>query len=155
MQSFFSLTRPQLDDKCISYLLAVKSLVTPSHSMFGLYFDLFLHCRKILKTSKLWTIMPFAVTTALQTFCLLSMSSPEMVFPLLVCLQASFFRISSYWGRDHQLCCAELRLIHSTTDILLESRLWLELSQLVRCVLTPCQLRRQLNRRWAPIMSFS
>lgn len=40
--------------------------------------------------------LPFAVTTALQTFGLLSMSSTEMAFTLLVCLQALFVEFLAF-----------------------------------------------------------
>lgn len=39
---------------------------------------------------------PFAVTTALQSFGLLSISSTEMAFTLLVCLQASFVEFLAF-----------------------------------------------------------
>ena len=37
-----------------THTVPVKSLDTPTHSMIFLYFDYFLHCRIIVKTSKLW-----------------------------------------------------------------------------------------------------
>jgi hypothetical protein len=37
------------------YTVPVKSLDTPTHSRFFLYFDCVLHCIIIVKTSKLWT----------------------------------------------------------------------------------------------------
>ena len=105
----------------ISYTVPVKNLDTPTHSRVFLYFDYFIHCIIIVKTSnyeithmescrsqisvkqiKIFVLIfdsskqpPFALMTALHTLGILSTSFTRNAFPTVL---KEFPRmLSTYW----------------------------------------------------------